>query len=510
MTLTAPTPQPTRSEGSPPPELPPLHRRPVFLVVAAMLALELSMAARYGIHRDELYFIICGRHLSWGYVDQPPMVPAIARVITALFGPSAFWLRVPTAIAAAATVVICAAITRRLGGGRAAQIIAALAAATSAQAMAAFHLLSTASFDIFFWSVLSYLLLRLLSSADERWWLAIGAVAGVSLLNKLNPSFLVAGWAAGLLLTEHRRLLRSRWFAGGAAIAVALASPDIVWNATHHWAQLAMMHSLHQENSTLGASLGFIPDQIIVVGPVLAPLWIPGVRRLLHHATGRPLAIGYLASLALYVLSGGKPYYLAGAYYVLFAGGALRAEERMASANRPRLGRRIAVMIVGGVAMLPLTLPVLPEAALAKGTWEGNINKDLSATVGWPQMTAQISRLASTLPPASRQRLVIFTGDYGAAGAVDVYGPRFGLPPAISGHNTFWWWGPGRAPNDSTTIAVNLPRPYLLTIFRSVTPAGAVQTPHDVWTEEGGDPIYLCTQQYRTWAQAWPAARHYG
>ena len=167
-------------------------------------------------------------------------------------------------------------------------------------------------------------------------------------------------------------------------------------------------------------------------------------------------------------------------------------------------------MVAAAAVSLPLTLPVLPEGTLAVGPSEGSINKDLSATVGWPQLVTQVARVADRLPNSERYRLVIFTGDYGAAGAVDLYGPEDGLPHAISGHNTYWWWGPGHAPDRSTTIAVNLTRSYLLTIFGKVQYEGQVVTPNGVWTEERGDPIWLCTDQRLSWTAAWPLARHYG
>jgi hypothetical protein len=272
-----------------------------------------------------------------------------------------------------------------------------------------------------------------------------------------------------------------------------------------------MLHSLQQENSTLKASLTFIPAQLIINGPVLIPVWMGGLRLLLRHEIGRPLAIAYVTLLILDTVTGAKPYYLGGMYFVLFAAGGIWVERRLAARASPRrLTRRVAVMVVGAAVATPLALPVLPAAALATGSWEGQINKDLSATVGWPEMVKQVAAVADRLSPADRAHLVIFTGDYGAAGAVDLYGGGDGLPRAISGHNTYWWWGPGTAPDDSTTIAVNLPRSYLETIFAQVTPAGSVETPGGVWTEERGDPIWVCRQQKETWAQAWPAAKHYG
>lgn len=500
------------------PGIPELWKPGVSAVAIAFVALELAMSARYGFHRDELYFLACARHMAWGYVDQPPFVAAVAWLATHLFGTSAPALRVFPALAGGATVVLTALMARQLGGRRLAQLLAAVAGATSPQVLAAFHLLSTASFDMFFWAALCYLVLRWLLSGDDRVWIAIGALAGVALLNKLNVGFLLASLAAGLLLGGRARDLANRWTAAGILAAVAIWSPNIDWNARHHWAAISMMHSLHSENSSLGASVGFIPSQVIVVGPLLIALWLPGLRRLLRLGQLKPLGIAFLVAVGLYTLSGAKPYYLAGFYFLLFAAGAVQAEQRAVSVDsadgprrRARATRRWTLAVLAGLAVtLPLAEPVLPQSTLPSGSWESKVNKDLSATVGWPGLVRQVAAVADTLPEQQRTALVVFTGDYGAAGAIDLWGSRYGLRDAISGHNNYWWWGPAGASNGATTIAVNLPRSYLLTIFSDVTPAGVVHTPGDVWTEERGDPIWICRGQKATWAAAWPAARHYG
>jgi len=258
-------------------ELPRMCFRPVLAIAAGLVVLELAVAGRYGFHRDELYFLAYARHLAWGYVDQPPLVPAMAKLTTALVGPSAVGIRVLPALAGGAAVVFTALMARELGGGRKAQVLAALAAATSPQLLAAFHLLSTIAFDLFFWSAILLIVVRLLRTGDERLWLAVGAVAGVGLMNKLNVAFLLFSLAAGLLWGGRGRMLRSRWLWAGAASALVIWSPNLIWNAQHHWAAFAMLRSLHQENSTLGASLVFIPAQFIVMGPVLVVLWLGGV-----------------------------------------------------------------------------------------------------------------------------------------------------------------------------------------------------------------------------------------
>ncbi len=339
----------------------------------------------------------------------------------------------------------------------------------------------------------------------------LGAVIGVALMNKLNVAFLVVALVIGLAAGSERRLLWSRHAWMGAAIGLVIVSPDIVWNAQHEWAQLSMLRSLHSENSTTGASIGFLPAQLIVVGPALCVLWITGLIHLWRSLRWRPLAVSYVVLAAWFTLSGAKSYYLAGIYFVLFAAGGVAAERRLCSKGKPgRVRGWIALMVVGGVVALPLTLPLLPESTLPTGSWEGQINKDLSATVGWPMYVRQVAGIVNALPPGQRSRLVLLTGDYGAAGAIDLYGTRYHLPSAHSGHNTYWWWGPGGMTNDSATVAVNVPRSALLRVFHRVRLVGSVQTPNNVWTEERGDPIFLCTQQFASWSDVWPAFRHYG
>jgi 4-amino-4-deoxy-L-arabinose transferase-like glycosyltransferase len=402
-------------------------------------------------------------------------------------------------------------MARELGGRRRAQLVAALATATSPQVMAAFHLLSTAAFDMFFWAAITFVVLRLLRIGDQRLWIVIGAVSGLGLLNKLNVLFLLIGIGAGLVFAGRGRELLNRYVVAGAVIAAAIWLPNIVWNAQHDWAALSMLHSLHAENSTLGASIAFIPSQLVVAGIVQAFIWIAGLRFLLRSTFARPLALGFVVVLALFTIGGAKPYYLAGMYFVLLAAGGVSVEHQLEqSVPAARVRGVVAWLLVGAVIALPFTEPVIPQHSMPSSASLGNINKDLSATVGWQAFVGQIASVARTLPAGERSTLVVFTGDYGAAGAVDLWGERYGLRDAISGHNSYWWWGPGRARDGATTIAVDLPRSYLRTIFSDVTPAGVVATPDGIWSEERGAPIWICRGQNTPWARAWPAARHYG
>jgi 4-amino-4-deoxy-L-arabinose transferase-like glycosyltransferase len=484
---------------------------PVIGAAAAFLAVELVVAARYGLHRDELYFLACSRHLAWGYVDQPPLVPAVAWLVSEVIGPFAWALRILPALAGASSVMLAGLMARELGAGRGGQTVATVATATSVELLALFHLLSTAAFDGFFWALVTWLTLRMLRTADDRWMVALGAVTGIALLNKWNVAFLVFALVIGVAAGPDRRLLWSKAALVGAVLCLVIASPDLVWNAQHQWAQVSMLESLHAENSTLGASLTFVPSQLFVVGPVAAVIWTTGLVHLWRTRPWRAVAVGYLVLVGWFVVSGAKPYYLAGFYPVLFSAGGRAAEVRWrARGVTDRVRFWVVLLTLGCIAVLPLVLPLFPESTLPTGSWEGQVNKDLSATVGWPTYVRQIAAIADGLPPDQRSRLVLFTGDYGAAGAIDLYGSRYHLPDARSGHNSYWWWGPGRVPSPSVTIATNVPRSLLLTMFHRVRAAGVVRTPGDVWTEERGDPIYVCTQQYVSWRNAWSSLRHYG
>ena len=367
--------------------LAPLAWGSVSVVALAMFTVELLVADRYGFHRDELYFLACARHLAWGYVDQPPLVPAVARLVLVVFGPSVFWLRALSALAGAATVFVSTLTARELGGRRVAQVIASVAAATSPQALAAFHLLSTTAFDVFFWSMITWLVARMLRTGNRRIWVPIGLFTGIALLDKLNVLFLVLAILAGLALSTQRALLRSKWLAVGTALTLLLASPDIAWNATHQWAQLSMTHSLHQENSSLGASLAFIPLQFIRLS---SGLFWPGCGCLAWRAAegpslqvigrGIPAFTHSLRTVGRQVLLPGR--HLLRPVRRRWRGHRRTTSSRPAVKARGSIRRRLGLMVVAAAITLPLTLPVLPEGMLASGPWEGSINKDLGRD-GW-------------------------------------------------------------------------------------------------------------------------------
>jgi Dolichyl-phosphate-mannose-protein mannosyltransferase len=494
----------------------PARRAPrlgIAAIAAGAFAVEMAVSARYGYQRDELYFLTAGKHLAFGYVDQPPLTPLLARADAALFGNSLVGLRLLPALALAALVLLTAAMSRILGAGRAGQLIAALAAATCAEYLGAMHELTTTPLDFVFWALVLYLVLRLLDSRDTRWWLAIGAAVGAAAEAKWNIAFLAVALLAGFLLTPARHLLRSRYLLIAAVLAAALAAPDVVWQAMHGWPNLDVLRALQGDAGHNRAV--YWPAQVFFTGVALTGIWVAGLVWSVRSEAARrmgPVTIGVAAVIAAFFVLGGKAYYPGAAFTYLFAAGAIPAERWLS--RKPRAGRLrrrgaalIGAMTVSAAVALPIAIPVLPAASLRTVPLQ-KINYDLGETIAWPRQAALVAREYHSLPPAQQAVTTILTGNYGEAGAIDRYGPRFGLPQVYSGANNFWFWGPPPA-RDRSAIAVNLDPALLRREFRHVRQIATFSNGLGVSDDEQGAAIYLVTGLKSSWAQAWPAFKNF-
>ncbi|MDX6337347.1 MAG: hypothetical protein QOG05_4687 [Streptosporangiaceae bacterium] len=490
-------------------------RRPgpgVILVAVLAFAVEMTVSARYGYHRDELYFLEAGRHPAFGYVDQPPLTPLAARLSSLLFANSLAGLRVLPALGLSALVLLTAGMSRIMGAGRGGQVLAALCVASCAEFLGAMHLMSTTTPDFVAWAVLLYLMLRLLDSGDPRWWLAIGLATGVAAEAKWTIWFLAAALVAGFAVSPQRRLLRSRYLLLGAVIAVALAAPDIIWQAAHGWPNLEVFRVL--QTAAGHNRVVYWPAQLLYTGFALTPIWVAGLIWCLRSESGRrfrPAAIAAALTILLQFILGGKPYYSGGAYTVLLAAGSVPA-GRWLFAGPGTAGRpwRRGPLIAGAVATLvavPIAIPVLPAAFLRTVPLQ-NINYDLAETIAWPREVQLIAREYDALPAAQRARTALLTGNYGEAGAIDRYGPALGLPAAYSGHNNFWLWGPPPAA-DRSAIVIGLDPSFLGREFRHVRPIATFGNDLGITDDEQGSPVYLATGLRESWARAWPAFRDY-
>src|SRR5215469_13515377 len=342
--------------------LPDFALLPVTAVAVLLTALLIALSGRYGYHRDELYFIQAGRHLAWGYPDQPPLVPLIARLMTDLAPGSLVLLRLPSAIAAGVLVLLTGLLTCELGGRRTAQVLAGGVVALAPVVTGASHLLSTTTFDFPASALLCLILLRILRTGENRLWLAAGLVAGVALLDTDLVAFLIVAVVAGLAVAGPRTTFRSGWFYAGGGIALALWSPYLIWQGSHGWPELSVAHSIAAGNSGSSAPWWLIvPEQFLLVSWYFSPIWVAGLVRLFRDPKlrwCRAIGVAWPVLAVLFMATGGKPYYLAGMFPVLLAAGAQPTVDWTVR-QRPRLRRGLIIAGMGvGVLLMPITLPI--------------------------------------------------------------------------------------------------------------------------------------------------------
>jgi Dolichyl-phosphate-mannose-protein mannosyltransferase len=490
----------------------PAPRFAIWLIAAGAFGLELAVSGRYGYVRDELYFLAAGKHLAFGYVDQPALTPLIAR-ISLVTGNSLVGLRLVPALGLAALVVVTAAMSRMLGAGRIGQVLAALSAASCGEYIAAMHELTTTMPDFVGWAVVLLFVTRLLATQDPRWWVALGITAGIASAAKWNIALLAASLAVGFLASDARRLLRSHYLIIGCGLAAILAAPDLAWQAAHGWPNLAVFRALAEQAWHNRAV--YWPAQVLFTGLALTPVWITGLVWTLRNAQAcpfRPAAVGCgLAITAQFVL-GGKPYYPGGAYTFLLAAGCVPL-ERWLAARRPLAGRirpaavAAAGLVASAAVLLPVALPVLPARALRTVPLQ-KINYDLAESIGWPRQVGLVAQEYRSLPSRLRRHTTILTANYGEAGAIDRYGASYGLPQVYSGANTFWLWGPPPAA-DNAAIAVNIDPALLRREYTRVRLVAIFRNGLGVSDDEQGARIYLATGLKSAWSRTWLAFRNY-
>ena len=495
-------------------------RRLIWMIAALTLAIHLAFAGGYDFFRNELYYIVCGRHPAFGYADQPPLVPLLAAA-TQLAGLNLWLLRLPGAMAAAALVPLTAAFARLLGGGRAAAILAAIAAAISPGLIALTAITTTSTFEPLAWTALAYLLARAVLTPNSRALLWAGAVTGVALQAKYGIVLWVAGLAAGLLLTPARAILRRReaWLA--AVLAAVIAAPSLVWQTLHGWPFIAVMmhHGVGHTNFT-GTPPQFAAAQALALNAILAPLWIAGIEApftLRRLAQARFLAIGYVVTAALIIALRGKDYYLFPAYPALFAAGAVACEGL---ATWLAAGWMV-LAVAASAALAPLVLPILPPARLAAyldrmhlhpapdelAAVGAPLTQVFSDELGWRALAQQVAAIYRALPPDDQAHAAIVASNYGEAAAIDIYGRADHLPPALTGQNQYYFWGP-RGYDGSVLIHINGDPDRWRHICASLDIAGSFGAPL-VMPYENDRPILLCRGLRVPLADAWPRFKRF-
>jgi 4-amino-4-deoxy-L-arabinose transferase-like glycosyltransferase len=474
---------------------------PVGLISSAAAILLLITAGDYDYHRDELYFRLLGEHPQWGYADQPPFTPMLTRLGIEMFGDTLWAIRVPAAVLLGLTALVAAAIARETGGGPAAQSLAA-AGVFGVFPLSAAHVTSTAAPDLLVWTGVLFFVVRALLWHRPWAWAGAGIVAGLGLWNKHLVLLLLLCLAAALLLTGPRAVLRSRHLWIGVAAAVVIGAPNLIYQVLNGFPQAEMAAAI-AENKGGESRAMLVPLQFVL--PALPPVWIAGLVVLVRdHRLRRlrALAVAYPLMLLVVLVTAGQPYYTAGLLLGLHAIGAV-AVERWVNRRRGRRVLAAGVVVVMSAVAVVSSLPVIPEKDLA-GSVPAAMNQTIADQIGWREYVWQIGRVWAGLSAADRARAVLFTGNYGEAGALDRYGPSLGMPEVYSGHNALHEFGP---PPDSKRIVVavlDTPPEALGTCVARAT----LHNSAGVDNEEVGIRVHVCRMD-RPWSQAWPELRHF-
>jgi hypothetical protein len=495
--------------------------RPSVLLAFASLVLHALANGHYGIFRDELYFIVCGDRPDWGYVDQPAVVPLLASWSHAIFGDFLCGFRSLPALVMTATIVLTAEFARVVGGGRFAQWLAGSCILLGPIFLIQGVLFSTDMFQALTWLGLGWVLVRLEQTGDERWWLAFGAIAGFSLNTKYLIAFYLVALTVGLLATPRRKSLLHPWVYLGALLAGVMVVPNLLWQQAHGWPFIELGKAGASGKNIEMSPLVFFLQQVIFTGPLATIVWLCGlwagvVRPKLTIARAFPIA--WLILLLAFDASHGKAYYLSAIYPTLLPFGAVRIEEWVAKAIAR--GAALAGVVVLGVLAAPLTLPIFPvevfiryEKAIgfmpSAGEHQtlGVLPQYYADMFGWQEMAQKVAAVYWSLPPQDRARAVFFGNNYGEAAAVDVFGGRLGLPPAISGHNNYYIWGAG-GHDGSVIIIVGGSTKHYADLFRSFEIAGRIATLYAM-PYETDKPIYVLRGMQMPLQDYWPNVKAY-
>ena len=490
----------------------------------ALLHIAVNALQPYGYFRDEFYYIACGERLTFGYVDHPPLIPALTRLITTIAGDSISVIRFLPAIAVAGFMALVGLMAREFGGGWRAMTLAVTAAAIAPVYLVAGSVLSPIVFDHLVWATCAFLLLRLLKTGDARYWVAIGVTIGIGLETKHNAAFLAIAVAAGTLLTSNRKYLRSRYLWTGAGLALLIALPHLLWQIDNGWPTLEFARNASSEKNALGGLVDFPLLQIMSMHPLTFPIWVAGLWWTMFSPEGkryRMLGLLWAVPFVLFLVQGGsQPHYLTPAYPSLLAAGAVAIERWRPFARRAWAPMAaVVVMAAGGLALLPLSVSVLPVKqaesylrALGLDEMEAEEGKTsvlpqwLADRFGWPEMTATVAEVYRSLPEEERARATILAENYGEAGAINFFGDKYALPEAISGHNNYYLWGPGAATGE-LVIALGFDEAFLRRHFDSVERA-AVFTCEHCTSDEMDLPIYVLRGR-RPLSEMWSDFKHY-
>ncbi|HTW67989.1 MAG TPA: glycosyltransferase family 39 protein [Bryobacteraceae bacterium] len=493
----------------------------IFAIATATLILHCYFNNQYGYFRDEFDYMSCGNHLAWGYVDQPPLIPFLIRMCRAVLGDSLRSIRFIPALATSVLIVQTAVLARELGGRLFAMLLSAVTIVIAPQYLSNGSLLTTNCLEPNLWMGCAYFAILAIKRADPRYWLAFGVVAGIGMEEKYTIALFAFGIVVGLLLTEQRRVFLNKWIWLGGLAAFLILLPNLLWNAHYDWPFLQLMHNIRAEGrDVVLGPLEYFVQQTILIHPISAPIWITGLIAFFVSARLKPyrlLGWSYLVCYAVLFTLHGKNYYLAPVYPMLLAAGAVVIEGY---ASRPRLQwlkpAIVTVVLAAGFALAPVVVPVLsPDEFLAyikhlpfklpvmeHAHARAALPQWYADQFGWNEIVAETAVAYNQLAPAERADCGIFAQDYGAAGAIDFLGRRYGLPQSLSGHQSWWLWGP-RGYSGNCMIVLDDRKQVLEKYWAQVDYVGT--SADNPYALEKEIPVFICRgAKFASLAQFWP------
>ncbi len=493
-------------------------------LAAAKLLIHLYTSWHYGYFVDELYYLACGDHLDWGYVDQAPLIALTAKLVGLTLGDSLGAIRFLPALAGAGLVMLTGFMARELGGGRFAQGFAALTVLAAPAFLALHNLFTMNAFEPLFWMGCAYVLIRIINTGNEKLWLWFGVLAGIGLENK--HSMLMFGFAlvVGLLLTPQRKIMRSPWFWAAGLVAFLIFLPNLLWNIQHHFPFLELQANIRRSQRNVDLPpLRILAEETLSMLPLTLPIWVAGLWHYLFTGPGkafRSLGYAFVITAAIIMALDPRVYYLFPVFPMLFAAGAVFWEKWLSS---PRLGwlkvAYPALIVIMAAALAPLAAPALPVQEYIRYTEAihlqqpkienvrlGPLPQIFADQFGWEEMAQVVARAYNQLPPETRAKTAIFGQNYGQAGAIDFFGPRYGLPKAISGHQSYFLWGPRGYTGESVIVMADREK-RLREVFTSVQMVGHVDHPYSMPYEHFD--VFYCQGMKTPLAELWPQLKHW-
>ncbi len=503
------------------------------IVALIYFTAHMITATRYGYFRDALYYLACSQHLDWGYVDQPPLIAVLAWVARHTLGTSLRALLFWPALAGCGRILLMAAFARELGAKRFGIALAATLAAVPAVWIAIDHQFAMNAFEPLFWTGCAFVLLRMIRTGDVRLWIAFGAIGGMGLENKYSMGFFAAALLLGLLLTPQRKLLWTPWLLAGGGVALLIFLPNLLWNIHHHWPFLELMRNIRASGKDVELPpLPYLGQQALMMAPQTLPFWLAGLwfyffsRRATAY---RAFGWAFVITIAFFLLMRGKDYYSAAAYPMVLAAGAVATGMFFDSARfadraklRARLqGTTFRILVIASLVMLPLVLPILPiDKFIAFQKWIGieppRTEKNQIGVLlpqyyadefGWPEIVEQVARVYHSLPPDQQQKTAIYTENYGEAGAIDFFGPRYGLPKAICAHQNYFFWGPREYTGEIMILVGSADIDEARPLFASVEALPTLTNPYAMPHEQ--HPILLARGLKAELTSLWPSLKNW-